>query len=245
MEDKELTHSPLIEVIAEFIFEKELSEDQCEKTLAGLEEEYRKDFPNKSNLEINTISVNPDTKETTQGVIKRTRFAKKNNNLMFQMDKSLIAINHLEPYSGWSEYLPFVKTFLEKFSLSVPSEELHFKKITLRYINRLNLDTNFPDKSVKFIPNLPLTLSNQKNSIQSFISGVVLKQDHNSTLKVQLNSAPLGKISSFLLDFEFVAQGSYSINNLDSVESLLNYGHNGIREVFDTILSPELEERYR
>jgi len=129
---------PLIEVIAEFHFLPEVWVDDLPDILY---EELKGDLPVRKAVDRFEFEakIEPGAGTHTQSSTKivRHQFFTSHETKLVQIDKQLLAVNHVRPYTSWEEYFPLIATTLEAFHSVRPAAE--FGKAVLQYINRIEI----------------------------------------------------------------------------------------------------------
>jgi len=127
---------PLIEVIAEFHFLPEVWADDLPDILY---EKLKGDLPVRKAVDKfeTKIELSVDTHAQSSTKIIRHQFFTSDETKLIQIDKQLLAVNHVRPYTSWEEYYPLIARTLEAFHSVRPAAE--FGKVVLQYINRIEI----------------------------------------------------------------------------------------------------------
>lgn len=127
---------PLVEVIAEFRFPEETwSEDIPDRLYRVLKDR----FPVRKKLDMTThqLSWGPGKHSSSQETFKRHQFFSSDGVRLVQLNKGLLTVNHLQPYSDWDVFRPVIETAFAAFLEVVP--EAKPNALALTYINRIEI----------------------------------------------------------------------------------------------------------
>ena len=131
---------PIIEVVSEFQFS---ADSPWDLTIPGLVYERIKDtFPRKSQEVLLTVQF-PFGISTSPGLMPqvqpegRMRFTHPAERAFVQLGKHLLAVNHLQPYPSWEQFLPLIEQSLMAYQTVATPTGIH--RIGLRYINRISI----------------------------------------------------------------------------------------------------------
>jgi uncharacterized protein (TIGR04255 family) len=132
---KTIKNWPLIEVIAEFHLPPESwSEDLPDRLFAVLEGR----FPQRRRRKISThqLSFGPGRHKQDHQETVRHQFVAANELTLVQLNKGLLTVNHLKPYSCWEQFFPSIEAVVAEYRQLVDEQ---LKAVALQYINRLEL----------------------------------------------------------------------------------------------------------
>lgn len=197
---------PLIEAICELRFEPSQPWDW---TIPGLiYAELRHDFPKRKEQRALGIEVQEGPQELRHRVhrqVDRMQFLRQDEKALVQVGRDILAVNHLRPYPSWPEFRRLITRALEIYhAVAAPTG---YRRISLRYINRIEIPEDGPFEIQKYLKALPQV----PDSLPQSFAGWALRTDIpfeqiNGVLTLQSGSvldSPLPGKSVFLLDLDF------------------------------------------
>lgn len=234
MTKKHYKNPPIKEVICEFKFEQ----TSWDPAIPGIMYERLKDkFPSRefrkdveTQLEINEQNVNPSVK-----LSDRSLFKNDNGNIVVQIGKNHLVLNHIQPYTGWDEFLGTIEhVFRMYLDVAGPNS---IERIEQRYINEIN----FPDPEVQlenyfdFYPHIGFQLENPFNS---FVAGIQIPFG-NDIQKIQMTSLE----QSIILDNQYFTGLPKSIEFNNAIK-WLNNAHDRNISAFEGCIKQSLREKF-
>lgn len=237
-------HPPIIEVISEFRFRPD--EEWNSAYIDQVQEKVENLFPKKGVLKGIRIEGSVSEKFEQQiTVSERTQFLTEDKTAFVQVDRNLLAINHLEPYPTWEKYLPLVKRAYQAFC--EVAEPKGIQGIGLRYINRIEFDPGSRkiENYLRFLPHSPFLVEKRVSAFQ--IATDVVYEDGRDRLRLQLSSVPPGESGKlavlFDLDYSLEQPGSLALE--DAIDWLDQYAHQRVHEAFEACLAEELKHQFQ
>jgi len=102
------TKPPIIEALCELRFEPSLPWDLAIPGL--LYEKVKDDFPKRRQVRAfeTSVSAGPEGVEQQVRTADRMQFLREDERALIQVGPDLLAVNHLEPYPTWQEFLPLI-----------------------------------------------------------------------------------------------------------------------------------------
>jgi len=127
---------PLIEVIAEFHFDPERWKEELPDNLFW---RLKADFPVRKKVQAWThqFTVGLQQQQQTHQFFDRHQFFAEDETKLVQIDKNLLTVNHLQPYSDWEDFAPLVSETLAAYVDETQDKGL--VTVALQYINRIQL----------------------------------------------------------------------------------------------------------
>lgn len=243
--NKKYANPPIIEVVCEL---RLLPDSKWDLTIPGLVyEKIQDEFPNKEQRLIQEIEL-LDTQGNMQQQLRtneRAIFLANDRKTFVQIGTRLLAVNHLKPYTSWSEFKPKIENALESLNEVVTINGL--QRIGLRYINKIEL----PDQQIHldeffdFRPNLGEILS--KKTMKSFVVGCLIPfSDERDLCKLQLTDIiPDNKQNyAFLLDIDYFLNQPLNIS-ISEIFEWIEKAHQNIEETFEACITDRLREFFK
>jgi uncharacterized protein (TIGR04255 family) len=128
---------PVSEAVCEFRFEPSSTWDL---TIPGLiYDRIKQDFPKRKLAKAVEFSVvaGPEGIAQQSMTTDRMQFLREDEKALIQVDRDLLAINHLKPYPTWETFLPLIRQGFEAYIQVTNPRAIH--RIGLRYINRIEI----------------------------------------------------------------------------------------------------------
>jgi uncharacterized protein (TIGR04255 family) len=149
---------PISEAICEFQF---VAAKEWDWTIPGLVyQEIREEFPQKRQEKAFEFSIAPQVGKVEQslGSLSKMQFVREDSSAMVQIGPDLLAVNAMPPYPGWETFEALIKKQFEIY-LKV-AEPAAFKRIGLRYVNKITFPTSGIETTEFFhyYPRLPETV---------------------------------------------------------------------------------------
>lgn len=236
---KKYKNPPIIEALCEFHFEPSVPWDLA---IPGLVyEKIREDFPKRRQakaFEVN-VAAGPGGVEQRLVSTERMQFLRDDEKALIQIDRDLLAVNHLKPYPTWQEFLPCIRQGFDAYlEIAKPKGA---QRIRLRYINRIEI----PGQRIElkdYFEFHPFVGPKLPQDFGSFIVGVQIPyKDSRDILRLQLANATVEKsdMVAVMLDLDyFLAQPGQVL--LDTVFKWVENAHDYTEEVFEACITDRL-----
>jgi uncharacterized protein (TIGR04255 family) len=230
---KKYINPPIVEALCDFQF---IPSQQWDLTIPGLiYEKVKDDFPDKKQK----IGIGVRFKPTEKGLEHkiepappRIQFHKKDKTAVIQVAPDILAVNQLKPYATWPKFKPMVLRALQIYKdISNPKG---FKRIGLRYINKINIKAKSVELSeyFDFYPNIPKNLPQLH---QGFICRVEIPYIENHgrmliTIGSDLSDSP--DVLSIILDIDYTMTEPEAIP-MHSIDEWIEQAHTFIENTFE------------
>lgn len=234
---------PIQEAICEVHFD--LTQPLPLQTLESLKPVWSASYPDQKVVQERRVNfhLSPEGLKTEEGDLGHRLICKSGDGKrLVQVSGFFIAINQLSPYPGWEE--SFRDTILARF------EDVHktiglmkFKRVGLRYINRIN------------VPKVPLVWNEwfKLKLPVPLISGVKQRefqmqfhQELSESRRFVINLAALppgdGRVSPVMLDLDLIWEGAS--RELTELREKLDHVHGPHRLVFEGYLSNKVRKLF-
>ena len=241
--DKNYRNPPIQEAICEIHFE--LSEPLTLERIELLKPMWSASYQDQKTVQERRVDfhLSPEGLQTKEGNLGHRLICKSaDGKRLVQLSGLFIAINQLSPYPGWEEM--FRDTILERFrdvqNAIVP---LKFKRVGLRYINRID------------VPQVPLVwndwfkLKLPTPSLPGFKQREWQMQFHEELTEGRrfiINLAALppkeGKVSPVMLDLDLIWDGEPT--EPSKLPQVLEHVHGPHRLVFEAYLSNKVRKLF-
>ena len=135
---KKYKKPPVVEALCEFQF---ISGQPWDMTIPGLlYEKISGEFPEKQQQMGFGIGFQSKEGGIEQKVelAQRMQFSRADKSALVQVGPDLLTVNHLKPYSSWETFKPLIFKNLEMYQKIAKPKG--FKRIGLRYINKIEFD---------------------------------------------------------------------------------------------------------
>ena len=155
--------------------------------------------------------------------------------ISFKSGPHLLAVNRLEPYSSWDEFLPAIKNAFDAY-LEI-AEPKALARLGLRYINRITIPKGLVLME-DYFDCYPYLGQRLPQTHGPFIIGVQFPfEGGKDTLRLQLQSlaSPSPDAYGILLDLDYFTAGQGRPEFQDMSE-WLNRAHDKVEEVFEACL---------
>lgn len=235
---------PLLETVCEFRFDPNSPWDLAIPGL--LYEKLRTDFPNRKPTKKYESAVSAGPEPVQQQIqIKATdglRFSRKDGLAHVQVSPQVLTVNHLKPYPTWEGFLPIIEQALRAY-LEV-ADPPGFKRIGLRYINRIDLHGTAVNLGDYF--DLYPFVGNALGDYGPFFLGLKIPcEGGRDILNIQmLGLAPdRPDVITILLDLDYSLVQSGQVKLGEQV-AWLNQAHTQIEENFGGCLKDTLREQF-
>ena len=236
--DRQYKNPPFVEALCEFTFQSK----RWDWTIPGLMyHRISKDFPKKRQQEWFGMQLSKGSGESQklQHGIDKMQFLEEKERKIIQLSPNLLAINMLAPYLGWTTFKKDILRNIRIYYEIANPEKI--KKISLRYINHINFDSEIDDKDYFSItPKLP-------SPIPDVLSGIFLRYhipyntypEMNLQLILGTRPSPKNKVS-VAFDLNMVSNQNYF--ELDKLEHWLDEAHIRLKTAFIVSLTEKAHE---
>jgi uncharacterized protein (TIGR04255 family) len=229
---------PIVEALCEFQF---VSSQPWDFAIPGmLYERIKGDFPIRGQQMAFDIVLEPKEGGKTEQRIEfgspRLRFFNKDKNSLVQVGPDLLTINHLKPYPTWEVFKPLILRILHEY-VNVANPK-GFKRIGLRYINKIDFEGNEIELS-DYFNYRPLTPNNLPQEYKSFQVTVEFPyENERDALRLTLATIIPEKpnILSLALDLDYIMIKPESVK-LDEVSTWLENAHMIIEDAFESCIT--------
>jgi len=241
--DKNYRNPPIQEAICEVHFE--LSEPLSLQKIELLKPVWSESYPDQKVVQERSVNfhLSPEGLQTKEGNLGHRLICKSaDGKRLVQLSGLFIAINQLSPYAGWEEL--FRDTILERCdNLQKVIGPLRFKRVGLRYINRID------------VPQVPLNwgewfkLKLPAPSLRGFKQREFQMQFHQELsdgrrFVINLAALPVreDKISPVMLDLDLIWEGT--AREPGELRQVLEQVHGPHRLVFEAYLSNKVRKLF-
>jgi len=230
---------PIIEALCEFRFEPDSPWDLAMPGL--IYEKVREAFPERRQAKVFDVRIAPETLGQIR-TTDRMQFLDEDEKAIIQVGPHFLAINHLEPYPSWEEFLPLIEKGLEAYCDVADPKNIH--RIGLRYINHIEFAKQRIDLE-EYFEFHPFVGPNLPQEFGPFIVGIQIAYDNSDTLKITLATAPTETPDTIAvaldLDYFLVKPGEVVLNN---VFEWVNVAHDRIEGAFEACITNRLRQTF-
>jgi uncharacterized protein (TIGR04255 family) len=241
--DRNYRNPPIQEAICEVHFT--LSEPLALQRIESLKPIWSTIYPDQKIVQEKRVDfhLSPEGFQTKEGNLGHRLICKSaDGKRLVQVSGLFIAINQLSPYPGWEE--SFRDTILERFEdLQKATGLLKFKRVGLRYINRIDVPQVPLVWGDWFKPKLPAP------SLPGFKQREWQMQFHqelSGDRRFIINAAALpprdGKVSPIMLDLDLIWDGAS--REPGELSRTLEHVHGPHRLVFEAYLSNKVRKLF-
>ncbi len=171
------------------------------------------------------------------------QFLREDEKALIQVDRDLLAVNHLKPYPTWQEFLPLIQQGFDAYcQIANPKGIL---RIGLRYINRIEV----PGQRIEledYLEFRPFVGSKLPQDFGSFIVGIQVPYERSrDILRLQLTNAATQTPSlvAAVLDLDyFLAQPNQV--GIDNVFEWVELAHTHVEEAFEACITDRLRQMF-
>jgi uncharacterized protein (TIGR04255 family) len=239
--DRHYQYAPLIEVVAEFLFEPDTA---WPITIPGIiYKEIEAEFPNQATAR--TFDVNLSNTTNPQLIATdRLQLINKNSSTIVQLSPYLMAVNQLKPYQSWHAYKLLVQNLLDIYVRTAQPQNL--RRVALRFINRFEISVPMLDVS-DFLDCRPFFGLDFPTPIRSFsLTTEIPFMEQRDTLKIitgagQGNANPT--FTAITLDLEYGLSQPKAIS-LTMLPDWLESAHTHIQETFEACITTKLRQAF-
>ena len=239
---------PLVEAICEFQFQSDKTWDW---TIPGLVyQKISKDFPEKNQeqsfqlrLALEQSPLQPNVQPLPHqigGALTKMQFLKSDKTAMVQVGPDLLSINVRAPYPGWDS---FAKLIQEQFEIYVGiASPTKFKRIGLRYINRIDFDLTGMEitEYFSYYPHLPESIEQKHGPFAMRV--MHSESDGQDVLIVNLANVPSANLS-YLFDLDYSLVQPDSVKLANGLAWIYN-AHTKIEVMFEACITDQLRSYF-
>lgn len=235
---------PIVEALCEFQFEPDSPWDLAIPGLVYGKVENT--FPKRRQATVLGLGIaaGPDAVEQQVRTMDRMQFLREDETALIQVGPHFLAVNHLEPYPSWEEFLPLIERGLGAYREVADPQSIH--RVGLRYINRIEFASRRIDLKDYFEfrpfvgPNLP-----QEHG--PFRVGILVPYENSrDILRIELISSARTKPDSLvvMLDLEYflVKPGEVALDNI--FQWVDDVAHDRIEAAFEACITDQLRQRF-
>jgi len=230
---------PIIEALCEFRFEPDSPWDLAMPGL--IYERVREAFPERRQAKMFDVGIAPETFGQIR-TTDRMQFLDEDEKAIIQVGPHFLAVNHLEPYPSWEEFLPLMEKGLEAYCDVADPKNIY--RIGLRYINHIEFAKQRIDLE-EYFEFHPFVGPNLPQEFGPFIVGIQIAYDNSDILKITLATAPTETpdIIAVALDLDYflVKPGEVVLNN---VFEWVNVAHDRIEGAFEACITNRLRQTF-
>lgn len=241
---KKYANPPIVEAICEFYISPD---SKWDITIPGLVfEKLRNEFPNKEQRIVQEVEMQRQPPNNIQQIIRldeRVIFFSDDRKTFVQIGNRLLSINHLKPYTSWSEFKTKIECAFNAFCNSTEIKGL--QRIGLRYINHVEII----GKQIKledYFNFRPFLGGELPKNIISFIVGCLIpSSDSRDLCKLEISDAMPNKEGnkSFLLDLYYYLNQPLAIP-INEVLDWVELAHQNIEKIFEACITDQLREYF-
>lgn len=176
------------------------------------------------------------------GALAKMQFLKSDRTAMVQVGPDLLAINVRAPYPGWESFAEMIqKQFNIYVGIAAPTK---FKRIGLRYINRIDFDVTAIEitKYFSYYPHLPESIEQKHGPFAMRVTHPQANENDLLTMNLA-NVIPSANIS-YLFDLDYTLVAPDNIE-LDKGLAWVNNAHAKIEEMFEACITDELRNSFK
>jgi uncharacterized protein (TIGR04255 family) len=231
---------PVVEALCEFRFDPDSPWDL---TMPGLiYEKVRDTFPKRHQVKVVDVGTTPETLGQVRAT-DRVQFLDKDGKALIQISPHFLAVNHLEPYPSWEEFLPLIESGLEAYRDVADPRDIH--RVGLRYINRIEFAEQRIDLQ-DYFEFYPFVGPNLPQLFGPFIVGIQVAYDDWDILKLTQTMPPPTETPDTItlildLDYFLAKPGEVVLNN---VLEWVNVAHDRIEEAFEACITNRLRQKF-
>jgi len=234
---------PVVEALCEFRFQPGVPWDLA---IPGLVyEKIRENFPKRRQAKTFEVIVEAGLAGVEQKFLttERMQFLREDERALIQVDRDLLAVNHLKPYPTWQEFLLLIRRGFEAYCEAAGPEGI--QRIGLRYINRIEI----PGQRIEledYFEFRPFIGPQLLQDFGPFIVGIqVPYEGSRDILRLQLAnaSAETPNTVAVMLDLDYFLARPGEVS-LDNVFEWVDVAHNRVEEAFEACITERLRQMF-
>ena len=209
-----------------------------------LYEELRELFPTRSQTPAFEAVLAATPEGVTQQVRRheRLQFSQVDERIIVQVGNHYLAVHHRPPYSTWEEFLPRIRTVLERYrKIASPTR---VQRISLTYANSIVLpgDNPEPDEFFDFYPHIGPRLPKQMVGLNLAVQFPF--DDLRDLLQVAMATASSARSeeATIALNLQYFLAKPFGVE-LEAIVPWLEVGHQRIEEAFEGSITDNLRRR--
>lgn len=233
---KRYKKSPVIEALCEFQFVPSKSWDLI---IPGLiYEKVKKEFPDRQQK----IGIGFKFRATKKGfehkvepAPPRIQFHRKNRTALIQIAPDLLVINQLKPYPTWAKFKQMILETLKIYKKVVKPKG--FKRIVLKYINKINIKAKSVDLS-EYFNFYPYISKDLPQSYTNFISRVEIPYEKNrDRMIVAIGGTPSESLNmqSIILDINYIMANPEAIP-IEEFKKWIDHAHSVVEKTYESCI---------
>ncbi len=243
---KKYDNPPLIEVLCEFHLNSQFPWDIVYPGL--IYNKLKKDFPNREQVQIQTLDVSADPRDSRQiiRIMDRIQFLNNDRNGVVQVGKDFLSINHLTPYPSWNKFLPLIEKALKCYCEEINPDKII--QINLRYINKFDLKAEGKMRIRDYFNFRPFLGEGMPQTFGFFNVGIHAPyENERDILKIELYSLPSPiEIWPVILDLDYCISKPDEITlQTKSIQKWLTCAHDNIENVFEATITDTLRKNFK
>ena len=241
--DRRYKNPPIVEALCEFQFEPDSPWDLVMPGLVY--EKVRDTFPKRRQARVLDLGIlaGPEALEQQVRSTDRMQFLREDEKALVQVGPHFLAVNHLEPYPSWEEFLPLIKRGLKAYRDVADPKGIH--RIGLRYINRIEFASQRIDLK-DYFEFRPFVGPNLPQEFGPFIVGIQVIYEGSNILKITLTTArtETPDTIAMILDLDyFLAKPGEVV--LDNVFEWVDVAHDRIEGAFEACITDRLRQMFK
>ena len=226
---------PLVEAVCEFQFR---GAKEWDWTIPGLlYKEIQSEFPQKrqeKSFEV-TIAQKEGKIEQMGGGLSKMQFVRSDGSAMVQVGPDLLAINVLPPYPNWEGFKELISRHFWIYAKI--AEPIGFKRIGLRYINKITFPTAAIETTDYFelYPKLPGTVRQEHGPFTMHILHVY--EAGRDVLNIRMgHTKSNGENLSIVLDLDYY---SFQLDKVELEKGMewVSLAHDNLEAMFEACIT--------
>ncbi|MBC8526851.1 MAG: TIGR04255 family protein [Candidatus Cloacimonetes bacterium] len=233
---KKYKKPPIIEALCEFQF---IPSKPWDMTIPGLMyARIHNEFPIKQQQRGFGVSIQSkkEGKEPNLKILQRMQFFSSNKNALVQIGPDLLTINHLKNYPSWKIFKPLILNNLKIYQEI--SQSKGFKRIGLRYINKINFSKASIELSdyFSYYPIIPHKLPQTHEAFNIRVEIPYENKRDRLLLKLANTISEKPDFISLLLDLDYIMTIKDSIT-INEASNWIENAHNVIENAFEACIT--------
>lgn len=231
---------PLIEVVCEFRFDPTSAWDMVMPGL--LFEQVRTTHPKRRDAV--SIEVAITAQIPKQQAWQRIQFLSEDGKDIIQVGQHLLAVNRLQPYDSWEEFLPKIKKAYDAYCKVASPQGI--SRIGLRYINRIVIPREEirTEDYFEFYPYLGPRLPGMHGPFTVGVQFSFRNEADGLRAELQSGAEHSPGTYSLILDLDYYLTDPTKLGGQDPFD-WLGGAHGKIEEVFEACLTPITRELFQ
>lgn len=241
---RKYTNPPILEALCEFQF---VPSQPWDMTIPGLlYEKISHEFPLKEQKTVFGTAFTPKEGGVQQRVEMSTliQFLRSDRTVIIQVGPDLLTVNQLRPYPTWEHFKPLITSNLQTYQgIAKPKG---FKRIGLRYINRIDIPGGPIEVTDYFNYYAPIPASLPQTHDSFEVKVVIPYNDGRDYLLLKLASVSSEKPDavSILLDLDYILAKPEAIS-LEQADSWIENAHSAVESAFEACITERSRELFK